>query len=145
METISRVEMAASSLYEAWAKRFEGDAEASFLFYRISLEEKAHAQLAEYCRMLVAKHGGEFPDIVETPMEEASFLRMVHESSGAKSLKEAVEAAWNLEANVGEAYLNSKLARLGDGFVQQMIQVLANCGHAESLAEFLAARGWKKA
>lgn len=142
LELIENVELRAAFWYQTWAKRYELDQEASILLYKIYLEEKAHAQLAKYCKKLVAKNGKEFPQIIAPPIDEAALELIEKTAKQAKTLKEALQAALHLELAVGESYLSSELRNFGDGFVKQSLDYLGQCGHAESLTAFLEARGW---
>lgn len=143
LEQIEKIELRAAALYRMWHDRYEHDSEAAFLFYKLYLEEKAHASLARYCKKIILNNRPSFVPQITQPISLAILGKMDEAAKSAKTLKEALNAALEIEIGIGEDYVKSGISEVGDAFVKNTIEVLAEKGHSEHITAFLASRGWK--
>ena len=51
--SLKRIELGLAELYRWYSERFAHDAEAAFVFKRLSLDEKAHAAMLDYQKKIV--------------------------------------------------------------------------------------------
>jgi len=143
LEIIEKIELRAAALYKMWNDMFETDQEVGFLFYKLYLEEKAHASLARYCKKLVVANKKLFSREIESVPSLSIIDDMERLAKQERTARGALNAALEIELSVGENYSKSGLLEIGDSFVVQTIETLSEKGHTESITALLAKRGWK--
>lgn len=105
LSAIGKVESAAEELYRWLSEALSHDREASSLFFRMSLQERSHANVVSYAKRLAGRNPDEFADVtldlgtVTTLIDEVIQFRQFHRSP---TVEEAVHFAIQIENNAGE-------------------------------------------
>jgi rubrerythrin len=138
IQLIKQIESKVCTLYESWAKKFTQDAEASFFFYRLYIEEIGHAQLAEYCQDILLNNTVStaktiLMDIEDNILEQIDMMF----KDNTVTIDTALKHALFLEVGMSEAYLNSNFKDLNGPFIKYTIEYMAHAGHAERILEFI--------
>jgi rubrerythrin len=122
---LEELEHSISRLYERFSRDFSNDREASFFFYRLSLDEIAHRDLVKYQLKLVKKSKpDEFAEVdidIEEIKELTDNIKKEYLSKDELSIEKAVELALKIESNAAEHHYRQamkqarpELARLLD-------------------------------
>ncbi|MEW6586053.1 MAG: J domain-containing protein [Nitrospirota bacterium] len=141
LDTLEKLEAKMADLYEWFATIFAADSEATEFFYRMSLDETAHANLVRYYRRMASKDAKVLGEVaLDVEPLKATMERINAVLSGPKpSLEEAVKIAVDLEINAAESHAIASLVTAAPG----LAPLLTNLGSLDSkhhrvLEEFAA-------
>jgi rubrerythrin len=132
-------------LYGGWAEVFEADEEAAFLFFKLSCEEKGHANLVDYHRRVVQK-ARELDVEVEVDLAglraTIAGIREVRGASTPPSIVEALAIALRLEFSAAEGH-NRNALRVANAGMTRLLRSLGgeDEAHLTRLEEFAVKRG----
>lgn len=144
LSQLERVETEMASFYEWLSEVFSCDAEASGLFFRMSLQEKSHASLLKYGRKLVHRCPNEFEDVDFDSEAVDSLLASVEEfriDSPTPSLGEALFFAMKVECHPAENS-HREVLTVSNPEISHVIRSLAIADdeHHKTLQTFAQAR-----
>lgn len=139
------VEQRLAKLYRLLSEKFAEDAEAAFVFYRMSLEEKSHASLVQYQSRLARQNPKLFPAVpfdLDAMLADKVALNKVLDRFGVLDLEAAVTTALELET----AYFESHCRAATSAAVPELSRLLASLGagdeaHIRQLIDFAGRRG----
>lgn len=139
------IEMELSRLYAAWAELFESDHEASFSFYKMSQEEKGHAELVEYQRRIFKKNRQMSVEVkIDLTALEATIeqVRALRSGPPPRSVAEAITIALDLESSAAECHFSNALKQ-ADPELERLLRSLAGDerAHQAKLTTFAETRG----
>lgn len=142
---LERVELEMAALYEWLSNAFEHDAEASGLFFRMAMQENAHARLLRYGKSLVRQAPGQFVNVEFDAAAINCLLAAIEETrraAGQLSLHDAVRRTLQFEDGPVESAHRSILISSNPG-VSDLIHRLAVSDeeHAAALRAFAKRRG----
>jgi rubrerythrin len=129
-DVLSRLETVESTMaefYEWLSEVFEADADASGLFFRMSLQEKSHASLLKYGRKLVNRNPEDFEDVEFDGASVDALLASVdsfRHDSQQPSLADALFFAMKIECHPAENAHREVLA-VSNPEIGQIIRTLA--------------------
>ncbi|MFB3851176.1 MAG: hypothetical protein ACE14Q_04530 [Acidobacteriota bacterium] len=134
------IEKLASDLYKHYHSIFLDDAEASYFFYKMSIEEKGHRNLIQYVKRLVRQNPKLFSN-VDVDYEHFDKLeKRLNEEIKRKpypSLSEAIGVTEEIEIVIGEAYIrNLPLAK--NPILTDLYNSLGEKDHTEKITAFRA-------
>jgi rubrerythrin len=142
---LEKAELEMAALYEWLSHAFEHDAEASGLFFRMAMQENAHARLLRYGKSLVRQAPGQF---VNVEFDAAAInrllaaIRATRGAAGKLSLQDAVRRTLEFEAGPVEAAHRSILVSSNPGVTDLIRQLsVADEEHAAGLRAFAKRRG----
>jgi rubrerythrin len=146
-EALSRLESVESKMaefYEWLSEVFETDADASGLFFRMSLQERSHARLLRYGRKLVSRSPQDFDDVDFDAASVDALLAEVEDFRGRSpepSLGEALFFAMKTECHPAENAHREVLA-VSNPEIGQIIRSLAIADeeHHQTLKSFAQQR-----
>jgi rubrerythrin len=143
---LERLEGKMAELYRLYSELFATDAEASSLFFRLSMEEKSHVNIVKYERRLTKQNPRYFE---KTHMDEEALsaegdrVERLCNSRTNPSLEDAVWIALELESGAAERHYRLSIlqsrpeaAKLLKGMAKEDDQ------HNEALRAFAAERGF---
>ena len=143
------LELRLAKLYRLFSEKFEDDAEAAFVFYRMSLDERSHASLIRYESRLVKQNPKMFPPVrfdLDEILAEKVQLNRILDRFGVLGLQEAVCTSLDIEGFAAESHCRSAVA----ASVPELGRLLASLGaadkaHVKQLKDFAGQRGfsWK--
>jgi len=141
---LEKIELEMSELYERLSHAFENDAEASGLFFRMAMQERAHARLLRYGKNLARQAPGDFAEVEVDAAEIDRMLESVRTARVAApptSLQKAVALALRFEESPAESAHRSILmsSNLALSAVFRNLAV-ADEEHAAGLRAFAARR-----
>ena len=142
---LEKAELEMAALYEWLSHAFEHDAEASGLFFRMAMQENAHARLLRYGKSLVRQAPGHFADVELDAVAIDRLLaaiRATRSEAGPLSLENAVRRTLQFEDGPVEAAHRSILTssnRDVSGLIRQLLA--ADEDHATGLRAFAERRG----
>jgi hypothetical protein len=145
LDPLEKLETKISELYEWFSSIFADDAEAASLFYRISIDETAHANLVRYQRRLAAQNSKIFGDVSLEPGAVNAALDMAASvlSGAPPSLEEAVKIALDLEKNIAEAHYIAAIAQASPEMSRLLSSLRGfDSRHSEVFEKFAAGRGF---
>ncbi len=106
------MERSLAELYGSWAKVFDSDREAAFVFYKMSIDEKGHANLVDFQRRfaqrnpkLIREVDVDLAGILRTTTRVRAFLK----ENPSPSLDVAVALALEFEKSAAEAHFRNAL------------------------------------
>lgn len=129
LKPLEEFEAQMGRLYRCLHERFQEDEEAAFVFYRLHLDEKAHASIIQYQRRLVRQNPKMFKKI-EFDLEdlERTKVKVDHFMDRKRlTLKEAVLFGLKLEGSAAEMHLRTALQRSTEG----LSRLLSSLGSAD--------------
>ena len=141
---LERVELEMAALYEWLSRRFEHDAEASGLFFRMAMQERSHATLLRFGKSLVHQAPGQFADVEFAAAIDGllAAIRAASHEHPAPSLEEAVSRALQFEDGPIEAAHRSILTSSHPGVTELVCRLAAaDEEHASGLRAFARRRG----
>jgi len=145
LRTLEKTELAAASLYTWFHELFTGDDEAAFLFYRLSVEEKGHANLV---RFIIRLAGKESLDSFALELDVVAMAKAIEEIRHIQtlsniSLRQAVQFALDLENQVFEFHSRKAVTAALPG-IGGLIQSLGRLdqAHVMQLTDFAKERGF---
>ncbi|HUO77270.1 MAG TPA: DnaJ domain-containing protein [Thermodesulfovibrionales bacterium] len=145
LDLLERLEAKISELYEWFSRIYAQDAEAASLFYRISIDETAHANLVKYEKRLVAQNTKIFGEISLDPGVINATLEMVTSvlSAASPSLEQAVKVSLDIEHSAAEAHYRAAIAQASPD-ISRLLENLEgfDTRHIEVFEEFAANRGY---
>ena len=127
LSRLERIESKMAEFYEWLSEVFSGDAEASGLFFRMSLQERSHSSLLKYGRKLVHRSPDQFEDVDFDGDSVDALLASVDEFRSEKpspSLGEALFFAMKVECHPAENAHRDVLS-VSNPEIEQMIKSLA--------------------
>lgn len=139
------VETRLAKLYKLFSEKFAEDAEAAFVFYRMSMEERSHASLIQYQLRLAKQNPKLFPAVpfdLDTTLAEKAKLTRILDRCGVLDLEGAVATGLQLET----AYFESHCRAAAAASVPELSRLLASLGagdeaHIKNLIDFAQRRG----
>jgi len=134
-------------LYRGFNERFLEDEEAAFIFYRLSLDEKAHAALIQYQRRIVQQNPELFRRIdfdVEDLKRTADEVERFMEKKRLP-LEEAIAFGLKLEQTAAELHLR-KVVQQSSKSALRLLSALgsADNAHVEFLKGLAVRKGYLK-
>lgn len=142
---LRKLESRISELYEWFSRIFADDTEAASLFYRISIDETAHADLVRYQERLASRNNELFGEIPVDIAVVDSTLEMVTSvlSGPPPSLEQAVRIALDIESSAAESHYRATIAHAAPD-ISRLLSSLRGFDnrHREIFEEFAAARGF---
>ena len=145
LRTLEKTELAAASLYNWFHELFAGDDEASFLFYRLSVEEKGHAHLIRFIIRLAGKSGIDSFDLdLDTVAMSKAIEEIRHIQTLSKiSLRQAIQHALDLENQIFEYHSRKAVIAALPG-IGGLVQTLGRLDqtHVLQLTDFARERGF---
>lgn len=139
------VEERLAKLYRLFSEKFAEDAEAAFVFYRMSVEEKSHAALVQFQSRLAKQNPKLFPAVpfdLDATLTDKVKLNKILDRYGVLDLESAVTTALELET----AYFESHCRAATSASVPELSRLLASLGagdetHIRQLIDFAGRRG----
>lgn len=145
LDALEKVETKIADLYEWFSEIFSDDAEVSSFFYRISVDESAHANLIRFQRRIISQNRKLAEDIaLDFNVVNAVLDRLTSARSGAApSIEEAIRFAIEIENSVAEAHSQSVIARSIPG-ISDLLKNLSGFDnrHCEVFVKFAHDRGF---
>ena len=145
LDLLEKLETKISELYEWFSRTYAHDAGATSLFYRISIDEIAHANLVRYEKKLAVQNSKIFSEIHLDVVEISATLENVISvlSGTPPSLEQAVKISLDIENSVAEAHYRNAIAKA----TPEISRLLKNLGgfdsrHIEVFSEFAESRGY---
>jgi rubrerythrin len=141
---LADMERSLAELYGSWAKVFGSDREATFVFYKMSVDEKGHANLVDFQRRFAQKNPKlvrevdvDLVEIRRTTTRARAFMK----ENPSPSLEVAVALALDFENSAAEAHFRNALKQANP----EMERLLGCLGgedrqHATRLTEFAEKR-----
>ena len=143
---LERLEGKMAELYRMYSDLFATDAEASSLFFRLSMEEKSHVNIVKYERRLTKQNPRFFEKAVldeEALSAECDRVEKLCNSRMTPSLEDALWVALEIESGAAERHYRMSLlqsspeaAKLLKGMAKEDNQ------HNEALRAFAVKRGF---
>lgn len=140
LSQLERIESEMASFYEWLSEVFVADADASGLFFRMSLQEKSHARLLQYGKKLVYRSPDEFEDVdfdaelIDSLLDSLGHFRVQFPKP---SLAEALFFAMKIECHPAENS-HREVLTISNPAISQVIRSLAIADeeHHETLKAF---------
>lgn len=145
---LEEVERSLAQLYRKWSDTFAPGSEESMLFYKMSMEEKAHVSLVQYQKRLVRQNPAMFEDVPISMADIEQLTAQVNHllsSPRPVTVKSAVEMAIQIEESAAEYHTRSAIVASRPE-MGSLIRSLARADrqHVEGLREFARAHGIKQ-
>jgi rubrerythrin len=145
LDLLEKLETKISELYEWFSRNYAYDAGATSLFYRISIDEIAHANLVRYEKKLAVQNSKIFSEIHLDVVEISTTLEKVISvlSGTPPSLEQAVKISLDIENSAAEAHYRNAIAKA----TPEISRLLKNLGgfdsrHLEVFSKFAESRGY---
>lgn len=141
---IGNLESEVSEFYGWLSLVFDDDSEASGFFYRLSMQERSHANLISYAKKLVHRSPRDFTDI-ELDLGAVEELRTMvgdfRKNNPKPPLSEVLEMAMRIESHHAEKILRSSVIQSNPKIADLMNSLaVADSEHFELLKKFVEAR-----
>lgn len=137
-EQNGKIENLASKLYKLFHTIFIYDSEASYFFYKMSIEEKGHRNLVQYVKRLVRQNHKLFSNI-STNLEHLEIIEKKLEEEIKKSshydLLQAIDIIEEIEISSGEGYLRN-LPLSNNSILTDLYGSLGEQDHTEKITAF---------
>lgn len=144
-EPLENLESCTALLYRAFSEKLNALPAATMLFYRMSLEEKAHLALVRYQKRLVAANPEMFGELnldLKHLTEVAARIRAHRKDPRPLSLEKAVAFALEVEADFAESHFKIAILDIRPELSALMWSLnLADKMHLSGLREFAARNG----
>ena len=145
LSAIGKVEAAVGEFYRWLSDVFVDDVEASGFFFRMSMQEKSHANLVSFCKKMVHRSPTDFHGVDVDLGQAADLLDTIErfrESHPRPGLGEALRFAMEIENHGAESIHRSVIIQ-SNPEVAGVINSLAKADHEhfEKLEVFAAERG----
>jgi hypothetical protein len=139
-------EMEVSKLYGWLAEIYAPDTEAALVFYRMHLEEKAHARLIRFQKRVVRQNPKMFRDLdldMDALQGPLSLATSLFNARQIPDLKSAVVAAFKIESSAAETHYHTAITGSCEG-ITHLLSGLSSGDrqHAAALHEFGLKRGY---
>lgn len=145
LDPLEGIEKKIAELYERFSEIFGEDAEAASFFYRMSVDEIAHANLVGYQRRVVVQNMKLAKD-VSLDLDDINYtLERVKSllAGPPPSLEEAVKLALEIENSAAEAHSRTAIAEAVPGIYQLLSSLSGfDSKHCEMVENFAASRGF---
>jgi hypothetical protein len=142
--TLESLELDIAKLYAWFAEAYRADHEAAVVFYRMHLEEKAHASLIRFEKRLAKQNPKMFRDVevdLDSLREVTDLLGSTQRIANAPDLHDAVRVAYHIEASAAENHHRSAIAQSCQGLGHLLAGLChGDRQHADSLRDFAARR-----
>jgi rubrerythrin len=148
LRPLEELEAQMSKLYRWFHEKFREDEEASFVFYRMSLDEKAHVGLVQYQRRLARQNPTLFAKIhfdLEDLTATRALVDRALERGGDLRLEGAVKMGLELEGSAAEMHLRTASQQPNDSLARLVTSLgAADFQHVKLLKDFAVKRGFLK-
>lgn len=138
LKKIEEIEQKASELYRHYHLIFKSDQEASFFFYKMSVEERGHRNLIQYVKM-IAEQNPELFSTISFPETLFSKIYTHFENEIRRrplpTLLQAINILEELEIDLGEAYLRN-LPLKNNPILTDLYSALGEKDHIEKITAF---------
>lgn len=145
LEHLERLERKTGDLYEWLSTVFADDPEAAGFFFRVSVDETAHANLIGYQRRLVTQNSRLFKDVSVDLEGLGEVLAKVDSlmSGTPPSLEEALKVALEIEGSAAEMHAFTTIEK-ASSTLSRLLQNLGSFDnrHRKDFEEFAAHRGF---
>jgi len=145
LDPLEKLETKISELYEWFSGIYSYDAEAASFFFRISIDETAHANLVKYEKRLAVLNSKLFAEVSLDPVVVTDALETVTSvlSAAPPILEEAVKISLDIEKSAAEAHFRAAIAQA----MPDISRLLKSLGgfdnrHIEVFEKFAASRGY---
>lgn len=145
LDPLEKLEDRIARLYEWFSENLKDDAEASAFFYRMSIDESAHANLVRYQRRVVSKNMKLFGDVdLDLGGIQKEIARIEAILAGPPPLvEEAVRISLDIENNAAETHYRNTVEKASSSIATLLTSLSAfDCKHCEVVEEFAAKRGY---
>ncbi len=145
LESLETIETKIADLYELFSKIFAEDAGAASFFYRMSVDETAHANLVRYQRRVVVQNMKLVKEIsLDLDAVNATLERVISVlSEPPYSLEEALKIALEIEKSLAEAHSLTAVAQAIPDFSRLLSSLSGfDSRHCEVVEDFAASRGF---
>jgi rubrerythrin len=145
---LQEMELALGRLYLWFSEIFAADPGAAALFYRMSLEEKAHASTVQYLKRVVRRDPELFQDVeadFETIQAITTRASTLLEKRGTLTLEKALKLALSFEESAAECHYRNAVVYANPD-VAALVKSLAGADkqHLAGLRDFARARGYQR-
>jgi len=145
LDLLEKLETKISELYEWFSRTYAYDAGATSLFYRISIDEIAHANLVRYEKKLAVQNSEIFSEIhLDVVVVSTTLEKVISVLSGTPpSLEQAVKISLDIENSAAEAHYRNAIAKA----TPEISRLLKSLGgfdsrHIEVFSKFAESRGY---
>jgi hypothetical protein len=145
LDLLEKLETKISELYEWFSRTYAYDAGATSLFYRISIDEIAHANLVRYEKKLAVQNSKIFSEIhLDVVVVSTTLEKVISVLSGTPpSLEQAVKISLDIENSAAEAHYRNAIGKA----TPEISQLLKSLGgfdsrHIEVFSNFAESRGY---
>jgi rubrerythrin len=143
---LERLEAKMAELYRIYSELFATDAEASSLFFRLSMEEKCHVNIVMYERRLTKQNPRFFQKAVldeEALSAECDRVEKLCNSKMTPALEDALWVALELESGAAEHHYRLSLLQSSPEAAKLLKGMAREDGqHLEALKTFAVERGF---
>jgi|YelNatPaOPRAMG01_1025707.scaffolds.fasta_scaffold51925_1 rubrerythrin len=141
LDIIEKLELKLSELYSHLSKLFSDNKEVSGIFFKLSIEEKGHADLIKFQRRLILKSKDLKKDIELDMVEINNIMQKadsILKSQYQITIKDALKSAIELENDSGE-YHYRNFIKYGNSDLSLLLENLSKYDneHIEQLKELL--------
>ncbi|NWF98561.1 MAG: hypothetical protein HXY52_06480 [Nitrospirae bacterium] len=121
LDEILKLELKLMDLYAFFSKLFNEDKEAASVFFKLSLDEKGHAELVQYQKRIVSKNLNDFLEVsinIEEIREIISKAENIMKSTVPITLEESIKLALLFEKNAAEYHYKSAVEQSNPEFAK---------------------------
>lgn len=148
LDPIEKLELKIADLYEWFSLNMNSDPEAAAFFFRMSVDESAHANLVKYQRRLVTQNMKLFGDItidIEGIRKVIAQVDAVR-SGNPPTVAEAFRIALEIETSAAETHYLTAIKEAAAGISGLLSSLGAlDCAHCGVFEEFAKNRGYAAA
>ncbi|MBI5639925.1 MAG: DnaJ domain-containing protein [Nitrospirae bacterium] len=145
LDQLEKIEMRIGHLYEWFSENLKDDPEAAAFFYRMSIDESAHANLVKYQRRLVSRNMKLFGSLeIDLDGVQKEIARVEAILSGEPLPAEAaVKIALEIENSAAETHYRSAIEKAESGIANLLGSLnFLDCKHVGVFEAFAAGRGY---
>jgi len=147
LDPLEKLEDRIARLYEWFSENLKDDAEASAFFYRMSIDESAHANLVRYQRRVASQNMKLFGDLdldLDLSGIQKEIARIEAILAGPPPMvEEAVKISLDIENNAAKTHYGNTVEKAASSIATLLTSLSAfDCKHCEVFEEFAAKRGY---
>ncbi len=119
LDEIAKLELKLMDLYNFFSNLFKDDQDASSSFFKLSLDEKQHAELVQYQKRVVRKNPNDFLEIsidINEIREIISKVESIMRSPVPPKLEESIKFALLMEKSAAEYHYKSAMEQSNPEF-----------------------------